>query len=95
MVKVKVRFASYLQEITGAWEEAWQLSQGSNIYDLIDDLIGHYGRKLGDTIYGRDGEQRPDLRILLNGRDIRFLGDKKLILGDGDIVLILPALAGG
>ncbi|HHV38337.1 MAG TPA: MoaD/ThiS family protein [Tepidimicrobium sp.] len=95
MIKTKVRFASYLQEITGAWEEAWQISDGSNIYELIDKLIACYGKKLEDAIYGEDGEQRPGLRILLNGRDIRFLDDEKLVLSNGDIVLILPVLAGG
>ncbi|NLJ77740.1 MAG: MoaD family protein [Tissierellia bacterium] len=95
MVEVTVRFASYLQETIGVSEEGWRMPTGSDVYELLDELITYYGKQLEEIIYDEDGKQRPTLRIILNGWDIRFLSDEKLVLGNGDIVLILPGLAGG
>lgn len=95
MIKVQVRFASYLQDITGAKEITWRLKEEMKVMQLMEDLIDYYGEELKYSIYEKDGTQKPQVRIMLNGRDIRFLEKEELILYDGDIVLILPALAGG
>ena len=42
-----------------------------------------------------NGELHRFVNIYLNDEDIRFLGGKDTEISDGDVISILPALAGG
>ena len=46
-------------------------------------------------ITGDDGELHRFVNIYLNDEDIRYLGALDTPLKDGDVLSILPALAGG
>lgn len=63
------------------------------VYELLDQLDIQYG--LGKIIYNRDKSIVDGIRIILRGRDIAFLEEDQLNLEEGDIVLVMPTLAGG
>jgi molybdopterin synthase sulfur carrier subunit len=68
--------------------------KGETLSDLFDDLDSrHTG--LRDRLIGTDGALNRFVNVYLNDEDVRFLGGIATPLADGDVVTILPAVAGG
>lgn len=68
--------------------------EGRTIRELLDDLDTTY-RGLKTEIIGPDGNIHRFINIYRNGEDIRYLGRLDTPLKEGDVVSILPAIAGG
>ncbi len=60
----------------------------------IDDLITRYP-DLGERLLGEDGKPRRFVNIFVAEDDIRFLDGLDTAVTDGQVVTILPAVAGG
>jgi MoaD family protein len=88
---VDVRVTSTLQRLVGA--KAVQ-GEGATVGALLQDLDARYPgfRK---QISGDDGQLHRFVNIYLNDEDIRYLQALDTPLRDGDVISILPALAGG
>jgi len=95
MPKIIMRGTSFVQEIMGAREIEMEAKEGSTVDNLLAELDARFDRRLSKRLYNEDGSRSNLVRIFLNGRDICFLDKKALILSDGDIILLLPVLAGG
>jgi len=69
-------------------------AKGDTLASLIDDLDGNHpglkGRLLTD-----DGGLHRFVNIYVNDEDVRFTGSLETALKDGDVVTVLPAVAGG
>lgn len=63
--------------------------------NVLAELDIKFDGRLSKRLYNQDGSPSNLVRIFLNGRDIRFLEKKAIALSDGDIILLLPILAGG
>ena len=88
---VEVRVPSMLQKFTDG-EKKVQL-ESANIGDLLTTLETSYPG-IGDQLM-ENGQLRRFVNIYLNDEDIRFLDGMDTSLSDGDVLAILPALAGG
>jgi molybdopterin synthase sulfur carrier subunit len=67
---------------------------GQTLADLFADLdTRHEG--LRARLVGDDGSLQRFVNVYLNDEDVRFLGGAETPLSDGDVVTILPAVAGG
>jgi sulfur-carrier protein len=67
---------------------------GGTLADLLADLdTRHAG--LRARLVGDDGSLNRFVNVYLNDEDVRFLGGAATPLADGDVVTILPAVAGG
>jgi sulfur-carrier protein len=67
---------------------------GDTLADLFVDLdTRHEGIRA--RLVGDDGALQRFVNIYLNDEDVRFLGGPETPLADGDVVTILPAVAGG
>jgi molybdopterin converting factor small subunit len=67
---------------------------GETLADLFADLdTRHEG--LRARLVGDDGSLQRFVNVYLNDEDVRFLGGAETPLSDGDVVTILPAVAGG
>ena len=88
---VEVRVPSMMQKFTDGQR---MLSYDSaTVADLLQSIdADHPGFR--DQIV-EDGEVRRFVNIFLNDEDIRFLKQMDTALSDGDVLAILPALAGG
>ncbi len=62
------------------------------VVDVLDSL---YQGQIKKELYLKDGSRNQWIRILLNGWDTRFLPDSRLIVKNGDTVLIQSVLVGG
>jgi sulfur-carrier protein len=89
---VEVRVTAVLQRITNGAKSVQ--AGGKNVEELLQNLDGTYPGFLGQ-VQGADGQLHRFVNIYLNDEDIRFMEKLATPLKDGDVVSILPALAGG
>jgi molybdopterin synthase sulfur carrier subunit len=95
LITVKVRAIFHLKEMLGAKEITLNLRRNATIKDLIQFLIEKYGKKFEDAIKNPDGGLNPIITILVNGRQIDFIGGIETKLADGDIISFIPPVGGG
>jgi len=69
-------------------------AEGSTIQELLEDLDTNY-HGLKTEIVSDDGSIHRFINIYRNGEDIRYLERLRTPLKEGDVVSILPAIAGG
>ena len=89
---VIVRFTAVLQKHVNDNKEVEV--QGDNISELLDDLEGQFPGFLRQLMDDK-GELHQFVNIYLNDEDIRYIGGIDTAVKDGDMIDILPALAGG
>ncbi len=67
---------------------------GATVREVIDDLESkHPGVRA--AVVAEGGELHKFINMYLNDEDIRFLGSLETPVSDGDVISILPAVAGG
>ena len=89
---VEVQVPSMLRKYTGG-QRLLRRNKSTTVRDLIDAIERDYPG-LRDQLL-EQGELRRFVNIFCNDEDIRFLAQLDTPLHDGDVIAILPALAGG
>ncbi len=88
---IEVRIPTILRTYTDG--EKAVTGSGATLADLFDDLeqrhTGLQARLLDD------GKLRRFVNVYLNDEDVRFLDGLGTAVNDGDVVTVLPAVAGG
>lgn len=87
----KVKIPVPLQRLTNGKEEVE--GEPGTIISLIQDLDKKYPG-LAERI-SEGGKIRRFVNIYVNEEDIRFLNNEETVVKDGDVVSIVPAIAGG
>ncbi|MEO8521673.1 MAG: ubiquitin-like small modifier protein 1 [Acidobacteriota bacterium] len=67
---------------------------GGTVGEILQALIARYG-DLRKHLYNEDGKLRSFVNIYVNDEDIRHLEREKTALEPGDVVSIVPSVAGG
>ena len=89
---VNVRVTAVLQKLTGGQKSVE--ARGETVSDLLEDIEGRYpGFK--KQMYSEDGKLHRFVNVYLNDEDIRYTGGPDTAVKQGDVLDILPALAGG
>ena len=88
---IEVRIPTILRSYTGG--EKSVDGKGDTLAELFNDLDARHGG-LRDRLVA-DGALNRFVNVYLNDEDVRFLGGIETPLSDGDVVTILPAVAGG
>ncbi len=89
---VEVRVTAVLQKLTGGQKTVQ--SEGGTVAELLNNLEQSYPG-FRPQVQGQDGQLHRFVNIYLNDEDIRYLKQLDTPLKEGDVVSILPALAGG
>src|SRR3954452_13035349 len=89
---IEVRIPTILRSYTGG--EKSVEGKGDTLGDLFSDLDARHGGLRGRLV-NDDGGLNRFVNVYLNDEDVRFLGGVETPLSDGDVVTILPAVAGG
>jgi molybdopterin synthase sulfur carrier subunit len=88
---IELRVPTILRTYTGGQKAV--TGAGSTLVELIDDVDAkHPGLK--ERIV-EDGDLRRFVNVYVNDEDVRFTGGLKTAVNDGDVVVVLPAVAGG
>lgn len=88
---INVKLPTLLRGRVGGQPEVQ--SEGGSIAELLDNLEGQYPG-LTDGLRDDRGLRR-HVNLYVNGEDVRYTGGLDTALGEGDVVMILPAVAGG
>jgi sulfur-carrier protein len=89
---VEVRIPTILRKHTGG--EKAVTADGDTVRELLGDLDHRYPGIASSLLTG-DGSLHRFVNVYVNDEDVRFLGTLEAKLSDGDVVAILPAVAGG
>ncbi len=66
---------------------------GANVKEVLDALGGKFPNITGRIF--ENGQVRRFVNIYLNDEDVRFLDNLQTATKDGDVLAIIPAVAGG
>ena len=89
---INVRVTAVLQKVTGGKKTVE--ATGRTVGEVFDDIEAQYpGFKA--QMYGADGRLHRFVNVYLNDEDIRYTGGVDTALKAGDVLDVLPALAGG
>ena len=91
-MSVEVRVTAVLQRLTGGAKSVQ--ADGRTVGELLTNLDQNYPGFLGQVMQ-EDGKLHRFVNIYLNDEDIRYLNQLDTAVSNGDVVSILPALAGG
>jgi len=67
---------------------------GQNIGELLDNLMQEFPN-MKKHLYSEDGKIRNFVNIYVNDEDIRYLEKSETRLKKGDVISIIPSVAGG
>jgi sulfur-carrier protein len=96
MITVKVRTILTIKKILGRGEMELSIPGNSTLQELVTTLVDGFGDELASLLLDpKTGKLLPHIRLMVNGRDIAFLGGMGTVLMSGDDVLILPPVSGG
>ena len=88
---IKIQIPTPMREQTGGKAEVEVT--GGTVKAALDDLLRQFpalGPKLFDN-----GKLRPYINVFVNDEDIRYLDDLQTAVPDGQVVAVIPAVAGG
>ena len=86
-----MKIPTQLREATEG--EATASVDGATVGEVLDALYDRYGELR--TRIAEDGGLRRFVNVYVDGEDIRFLDGLDTPVKSGDVVTILPAVAGG
>jgi len=89
---VEVRVTATLQNLVGGQKVV--RGQGETVGQVLTDLEQRYPG-FQTQVLSEDGALHRFVNIYLNDEDVRFLQKLDTPLNEGDVLSILPALAGG
>lgn len=89
---VKVNIPAVLRSAVGGSKSIE--SQAGAIRDVLAALGEQYPG-LKDQVFGQDGGLHKFVNVYVNDEDVRYLDGLDTKVDEGDVVAILPAVAGG
>jgi molybdopterin synthase sulfur carrier subunit len=69
-------------------------ADGGNVGEVLRDLVSAHPAT-ESQIFSAEGELNRYVNVYLNDEDVRVLGGLDTAVGEGDTLVILPAMAGG
>ena len=87
-----VRIPPVLRQSTGGAKEVE--ADGTNVGELLRSVATEHP----DTerqLFSEDGQLNRYVNVYLNDEDVRVLGGLDTSVGESDVLVILPAMAGG
>jgi sulfur-carrier protein len=91
-VSVRVKLPTIMRSATGGVAEVD--GSGRTVREVLSDLEGRYPG-LTRNVIADDGALHRFVNVYLNDEDVRYLGALETEVRKGDVVSILPAVAGG
>jgi molybdopterin synthase sulfur carrier subunit len=93
-LKVQVKFLATIRGSAGEPSTELLCAPHDTARTLMRGLIKKYGQKFEeDTLEGVD--LKSGIKIIINGRDIDYLNGLDTQIKDGDVIVIIPPVAGG
>ncbi|MCQ4332524.1 MoaD/ThiS family protein [Natronomonas sp. F2-12] len=93
-VEIDLRFFANFRTAVGQKEIVRTFEPGVTVGDVLAGLESEFPELAGDTL-DEDGEIKPQLSVLKNGREVVHMDGTATALEDGDRLSVFPPVAGG
>ena len=90
---IELRVPTILRTYTGGAKAV--SGDGVNLAEFIDNIDGVHPGLKERIVEGEPEELRRFVNVYVNDEDVRFTGGLQTGVKDGDVVVVLPAVAGG
>lgn len=94
-MKFKVKVFTTIREITKTKEIELESENKITIYDAIRLMTDKYGEKLANYLLDKSGKPKSAFLLMVNGVSVKELDGLETQLGEGDVLAIIPPIAGG
>lgn len=92
-MQVELKFFATFREAVGEKTVSRELEEGATVGDVLGDLEGDYEGLAGQLL--DDGDVRPQINVLKNGREVAQAGGTATTVEEGDTIAVFPPVAGG
>ena len=89
---VTIKLPTILRKFAG--NEARVSAEGVTLAEVLKDLESRYPG-ITKNVIAEDGGLHRFINVYVNDEDVRYLGSLETPVAEGDMVSILPAVAGG
>ena len=93
-VALELRFFATFREAVGRKTVERSFEDGATVGDVLAAIEDEYPELAGQILDG-EGDIRPQLSILKNGREVVHIDGVDTALEDGDRLSVFPPVAGG
>ncbi len=94
-MKIHVKFLATIREITDKSEIELEIRPGDTVGTALNALQALYGPEFREATTGTTAGGIPKVRFLVNGRNTDFLEGLDTELKAGDVMVLVPPVAGG
>lgn len=92
-MELELRFFATFREAVGTKVVAREVDDGAAVGDVLRELEAAYEGLEGQLV--EDGDLRPQINVLKNGREVLHMEGMATALEDGDTLSVFPPVAGG
>lgn len=93
-IKIKVNYVANICAMLGRNGDEFVFERAIKVEDLLNHIIYKYGKKSESLFFDIDMDtNRKKLSLLVTRNNM--LADKEDNLNDGDMVMLIPVMAGG
>lgn len=92
---VHVKFLATIREITGESQIELEIRPGDTVGAALEAIQARYGIEFKEATTGTTAGGIPKVRFLVNGRNTDFLEGSETKLKEGDLIVLVPPVAGG
>jgi sulfur-carrier protein len=94
-MKLRIQYSAQLRTVAGRSEDELDLSEAVNLLELLRRLAADHSREFATHLLTESGEVRPSLLLAVNGTAVSAGAAAATELKTGDVVLLMPPIAGG
>ena len=91
-MSVTVKLPTILRKHAGGEKKV--AADGDTLSAILSDLEANYPG-ITKNVISEDGGLHRFINVYINDEDVRYLGSLETAVSEGDVVSILPAVAGG
>jgi molybdopterin synthase sulfur carrier subunit len=94
-MKVRVQYTAQLRTAIGRSEEEAELPDGSTLAGLLSHLAARHNHVATCHLFTPTGQKQKSLLVVVNESAVTAHQSDSIILRAGDVVALLPPIAGG
>lgn len=94
-MKLRVQYTAQLRTVLGCSEEELELPDGSTLATLLAHLVTHHNHVAAPHLVTAAGQTQTSLLVVVNDFAIAAHQSAAVVLRPGDVVTLLPPIAGG
>lgn len=92
-MELELKFFATFREATGGKHHTRSYDDDATVGDVLRSLEAEFEGLAGELV--EDGDIRPQLSVLKNGREVLHMAGMDTPLEEGDTLSIFPPVAGG